>query len=81
MKKFLGIVVMGYLLVGCATTETIKVRLDEIPRIEKDDYIIIAFEGYDSEKRYEAEVTSYAKVEQIILRILQIIDIYETYVS
>ena len=59
--------VLGYLLVGCATTETIKVSLDEIPRIEKDDYIIIAFEGYDSEKKYEAEVISYAKVEQIIL--------------
>ena len=50
MKKFLGILVLGYLLVGCATTERIKVSLDEIPRIEKDDYIIIAFEGYDSEK-------------------------------
>ena len=67
MKKLLAILVLGYLLVGCATTETIKVSLDEIPRIEKDDYIIIAFEGYDSEKRYEAEVVSYAKVEKIIL--------------
>jgi|TARA_B100001079_G_scaffold257619_1_gene255140 hypothetical protein len=67
MKKFLGILVLGYLLVGCATTERIKVSLDEIPRIEKDDYIIIAFEGYDSEKIYEAEIDSYAKVEKIIL--------------
>ena len=67
MKKVLGILVLGCLLVGCETTETIKVSIDEIPRIEIGDYIIIAFEGYDSEKIYEAEVASYAEVEKIIL--------------
>ena len=69
MKKFLGILVLGYLLVGCATTERIKVSLDEIPRIEKDDYIIIAFEGYniDTDIKQEVDVGSYVEIEDIII--------------
>ena len=74
MKKIILLLVASLFLVGCSTTPTVKVNLNEIPRIEKDDYIIIAFEGYNkgTELTQEAEViqkvegVSYIEIEKII---------------
>ena len=68
MKKIILLLVASLLLVGCSSTTITKVSLNEIPKIEKDDYIIIAFEGYniDTDIRQEAEVGSYLEIEDII---------------
>ena len=68
MKKIILLLVASLLLVGCSSTTITKVSLNEIPRIEKDDYIIIAFKGYNinTDIRQEAEVGSYVEIEDII---------------
>jgi|TARA_B100001964_G_scaffold89338_1_gene100390 hypothetical protein len=68
MKIIILVLVANLLLVECSSTLITKVSLNEIPRIEKDDYIIIAFEGYniDTDIKQEAEVGSYVEIEDII---------------
>ena len=69
MKIIILLLVANLLLVGCSSTTISKVSLNEIPRIEKDDYIIIAFEGYniDTDIKQEVDVGSYVEIEDIII--------------
>ena len=52
MKKLLGILVLGYLLVGCTTIETKKVKSDSIKIVDGDTIVLngekIRFSGIDT---------------------------------
>ena len=52
MKKLLGILVLGYLLVGCTTIETKKVKSDSIKIVDGDTIVLngekIRFSGIDA---------------------------------
>ena len=52
MKKLLGILVLGYLLAGCTTIETKKVKSDSIKIVDGDTIVLngekIRFSGIDT---------------------------------
>ena len=52
MKKILGILVLSYLLVGCTTIETKKVKSDSIKIVDGDTIVLngekIRFSGIDA---------------------------------
>jgi len=68
MKKLLGIVALGLLLFGCSSLEVVNVNLDEIKKIKKEDYIIVAFESFhkSEDKQYKGIIDSYSQIENII---------------
>ena len=68
MKKLLAIVLLGLLLVGCASSTINYVGFDEIKKIEAKNYIIVGFSGYQSgtDTIYKVNEASYSKYETII---------------
>jgi S1-C subfamily serine protease len=68
MKKFLAIMVLGLMLVGCASSTINYVSFDEIKKIEKKDYIIVGFSGYqrDTDTIYKINEANYSKYEKVI---------------
>ena len=68
MKKLLGIVVLVFLFSGCSSLEIVNVNLDEIKKIKKEDYIIVAFESFQKseDKHYKGVIDNYSQIENTI---------------
>ena len=68
MKKLLGIVVLGLFLVGCSSLQVVNINLDEIKKIKKKDYIIVAFESFHKRegKHYKVVIDNYSQTENTI---------------
>ena len=70
MKKVLAIVVLGLLLVGCASSTINYVGFDEIKKIEAKNYIIVGFSGYqrDTDTIHKINEANYTSIEKSINR-------------
>jgi hypothetical protein len=68
MKKILGIIVLSLLFSGCSSLEVVNVNLDEIKKIKKEDYIIVAFESFhkSEDKHYKGVIDNYSQIENTI---------------
>ena len=68
MKKLLAIVVLGLMLVGCASSTIKYVGFDEIKKIEKKNYMIVGFSGYqkDTDTIHKINEANYTSIEKSI---------------
>lgn len=68
MKKLLAIVLLGLLLVGCASSTINYVGFDEIKKIEAKNYIIVGFSGYqrDTDTIHKINEANYTSIEKSI---------------
>ncbi|MDC0628609.1 serine protease [Pelagibacteraceae bacterium] len=68
MKKLLEIIVLGLMLVGCASSTINYVGFDEIKKIEKKNYMIVGFSGYqrDTDTIHKINEANYTSIEKSI---------------
>ena len=68
MKKLLEVFILSLLLAACSSTKISKISFDKIKKIENKNYIIVAFESYQSstDTRFVTDITNYMSVENMI---------------